>query len=663
MTGPSITRRGVLGGASLAGATLGSSLGIGALTELAADAAGDGPRGLQGALPAKVDVVVVGAGIAGLVAARQVARSGRSVLVVEARDRVGGRVLNHTLRQGGVIEAGGAFVGPTQDHILRLARRLEVPTFLEYNTGKSVYISSLTGRQEYNGTVPPDLTILPDALLLLSEIDEMAAEIDVDSPWTHPKAAQWDAITLGQFIRDKAILNPSGVTNLIKSWTQPGFGADPDELSLLFTIWYVACSGNESTVGTFARNSDTANGAQERRFVGGSQLIPLRMARKLGDVVALRAAVTKIEQDGHGAVVHTKRGKVSCKRVIVAAPPPLVLDIDWFPKLPGPAHAPAEQPGHGPADEVRRGLQDAVLARRRSQRLRRQRQRRGPRGLRQLPQGRRSRRAAGVRRRLHLAQVRPAAAGPAPQGGPAGIRRAVRRAGAPPDRLHRAGLDQGAVDRRRPDRHPRARLVREVRLRHPPAVRAGALGRHRDLDVLVGLHGRRRALRRARRRTRSWRRFVEAPGRAGRTAARLDPAEPGRGRGAGEVDDHGLRAGAGAGLPGVRLRAPQRPRLRRQLRRAAPSSRPRSSSGRPPASCCSRGRCPGRCSATTASRSPTRPARASWCCSRPRPPRCCCSTSRPGSSPGWPGCPTAPSPTTRPGCPAATSWSPTTRTA
>ena len=155
------------------------------------------------------------------------------------------------------------------------------------------------------------------------------------------------------------------------------------------------------------------------------------------------------------------------------------------------------------------------------------------------------------------------------------------------------------------------------------AVRAGALGRHRDLDVLVGLHGRRRALRRACRRTRSWRSCdEEAPRparRPGRTAARGDPAEPGAGRGAGEVDDHRLRADARAGLPGVRLRAPQRPRLRRQLRQRHPGSRRRSSSGRPPASCCSRGRCPGRCSATTASRSPTRPARASWCCSRPRP--------------------------------------------
>lgn len=340
MDQPALTRRGVLGGASLGAVAAGSAaLSTGAWAELAADAAGQGPRGLQGRLPQEVDVVVVGAGIAGLVAARQVANKGRSVLLVEARRRVGGRVLNHRLDAGGVIEAGGAFVGPTQDHILALARNLKVPTFLEYNTGNSVYISSTTGRQEYQGTVPPDPTILADAAVLLTLIDRYAAEIPVDAPWTHPRAAEWDAMTLGAFIRRHALVNARGVENLLRCWSQPGFGADPDELSFLFALWYVACSGNERTVGTFSRNSDTANGAQERRLVGGSQLIPLRLARKLGDIVALGAAVTKIEQRDHRAIVHTKRGRVRARRVIVAAPPPLVLDIDWFPRLPASRRA------------------------------------------------------------------------------------------------------------------------------------------------------------------------------------------------------------------------------------------------------------------------------------------------------------------------------------
>lgn len=326
MTLSSVTRRSVLGGASLGGLALGA----GGLTELTFAS----PQGLQGALPRRVDTVVVGAGIAGLMTARRIAASGRSVLVVEARGRVGGRVLNHRLHHGGTVEAGGAFVGPTQTHIIKLADQLKVKRFDEYAVGKSVYISGLLGRVEYNGTVPPDPTILLDAALLLRKIDEYAATIDVDAPWKHPQAKKWDAMTVGDFIRGESLLNPTGVSNLIECWTQPGFGFDPDRLSLLYVLWYVACSGNEKNVGTFARNSDTINGAQEQRFVGGSQLIPLRMAGQLGDQVALHAPVERIDQGGKLVRVHTGRGIVEARRVVVAVPPPLVLDIDWSPGLP-----------------------------------------------------------------------------------------------------------------------------------------------------------------------------------------------------------------------------------------------------------------------------------------------------------------------------------------
>jgi monoamine oxidase len=328
-------RRAVLGGAS-AGAVL---LGTGALTAgLADDAEATVLAGTrQGPLPDRVDVVVVGAGLAGLVAARDVARRGRSVLVVEARKRVGGRVLNHylTKKQRGaqVIESGGAFIGPTQNHIAALAEELGVPTFLEYNTGNSVYVSSTTGRLEYPGTVPPDPTILADAAVLLQRIDGYAAEIEVAAPWAHPRAGEWDAMTLGQWIRANAA-NAAGVERLIACWTQPGFGADPNDLSFLFTLWYVACSGDEAHKGTFSRNSETANGAQERRFVGGSQRVPLRLAKRLGDIVALRAPVRRIVQKDGRVHVHTGRGTVTAKRVIVAAPPATVLDIGFHPRLP-----------------------------------------------------------------------------------------------------------------------------------------------------------------------------------------------------------------------------------------------------------------------------------------------------------------------------------------
>jgi len=324
-----VDRRTVLRTAALTGL---STLALGALEEEVTAAT------LQGGLPRKVDVVVVGGGLSGLVAARNVARTGRSVLVVEARGRVGGRLLNHELAAGGVIEAGGAFVGPTQDHILALAQELGVATFPEYIKGKNVYLSHLLGRQTYTGTVPPDPTILLDAGLLLQRLDSYAAQLPVDAPWSHPKAAAWDSTTLGAFIR-RNTLNSKAVENLIRSWTQPGFGADPDQLSLLFVIHYLACSGNERTKGSFELNANTTGGAQERRFVGGSQLVPLRLAEQLGHHVALRAAVHRIDQGEGRAVVHTRRGPVRARRVIVAAPPPLVLDIDWHPQLPARRHA------------------------------------------------------------------------------------------------------------------------------------------------------------------------------------------------------------------------------------------------------------------------------------------------------------------------------------
>ncbi len=313
-----VGRRGLLAGGA---ATLG------ALATDALQAEVDAAT-LSGPLPRRVDVVVVGAGIAGLVAADRIARRGRSVLVVEARQRVGGRVLNHRLRTGGTIEAGGAFIGPTQDHIKALAAELGVGTFKEYAEGKNVYVSSnpLLGRQEFTGTVPPDPTILLDAALALTRLNAMAAEVPVDAPWAHPKAAQWDAITLGQWIRSNT-LNSLGIDNLIKAWTQPGFGADPDQLSLLYVLHYIACSGDETHAGTFERNSDVVGGAQESRFIGGSQRVPLALARRLGDRVALAAAVTRIEHVDGRAVVHTTRGRVAARRVVVAAPPKQVLDM------------------------------------------------------------------------------------------------------------------------------------------------------------------------------------------------------------------------------------------------------------------------------------------------------------------------------------------------
>jgi monoamine oxidase len=283
------------------------------------------------------DVVVVGAGLAGLTAALGFKAEGKSVIVLEARDRVGGRVVNHKLGHGVISERGGTFTGPTQDRIQAMAERFNVDTFPTFADGDNVYVNSTGTRSTYSdtlptGTAPPDPLILPDLLNVVMQLDSMAAEIDVEAPYNAPDAAAKDGQTFESWINDNAV-SPT-FKQIVSLATRPIFGAEPREISLLYVLFYIAASGNEENVGTFERNFNTRDGAQESRFVGGSGQIPIRMAKALGKRVIKGAPVTKIKQTGSGVTVHAKGHTVKAKRVVVAIPPALAGRIEYSPILP-----------------------------------------------------------------------------------------------------------------------------------------------------------------------------------------------------------------------------------------------------------------------------------------------------------------------------------------
>jgi monoamine oxidase len=321
-----ISRRRLFGTGAVAGA------GALAARGAAAEAAGGRAKIIR---RRTVDVVVVGGGFAGLSAAWEVVRAGRSVLVLEAQDHVGGRARNLEIAGGEVSERGATFAGPTQNEILALAKEMGVETFPTFAQGENVYFAD-GERTRYSdtgplGTAPPDPLIIPDLAQVIPRLDDMATKVPVDAPWKAEQALEWDGQTFETWVNENS--TSPRFRRIVPVATRPIFGAEPRELSLLFVLFYIAASGDEQHPGTFERNFNTRDGAQMFRFRGGSQRIAIELARRLGSRVLLRKPVRRIDQDAGGVRVHCDRLTVTARRAIVTAPPAMAARIEYVPPV------------------------------------------------------------------------------------------------------------------------------------------------------------------------------------------------------------------------------------------------------------------------------------------------------------------------------------------
>jgi monoamine oxidase len=278
----------------------------------------------------ETDVVVVGAGFAGLAAARRLEAAGAEVLVLEARDRVGGRTVNAELDGGEVVEMGGQWIGPTQERIAALAEEVGVETFPTRTEGENLLL--LDGRlRRYRGTIPRlNPLVLLDVARALRKLNRLARRIDPEAPWASPGAERLDATSFATWL-ERGLLT-STARRLMRVAGRTIWGAEPEELSLLHVAFYLRSAGS------FELLTDVEGGAQQDRLVGGSQAVAARVAEQLGDRVLLGAPARRIEHGLGGVTVTTAPAVVRAKRAIVAIPPALTAGIEFDPPLP-PARA------------------------------------------------------------------------------------------------------------------------------------------------------------------------------------------------------------------------------------------------------------------------------------------------------------------------------------
>lgn len=276
---------------------------------------------------AEVDYCVVGAGFAGLSAALRLTQAGRSVALLEARDRVGGRTYTEVLPDGSWVDRGGAWIGPGQDRIYTLMHEFGVPAYKQHVDGESLMIVEGT-QHRYAGTIPWTMSAWATTNLgvALLKVRQMCRSIPLQAPWDARKAAEWDQTSLAAWL-DKNLWSVPARQMLELALAGP-YTSAASEVSLLWMLYQMASGGGPDFV------VSNKNGAQDARPVGGMGAVYRPMAAALGDALQLSQPVRHIGQDADGVTVRSDEVSVRARRVIVAVPLAIAGQIDYRPALP-----------------------------------------------------------------------------------------------------------------------------------------------------------------------------------------------------------------------------------------------------------------------------------------------------------------------------------------
>jgi monoamine oxidase len=260
----------------------------------------------------KSDVVVVGAGLAGLGAARDLMKGGADVVVIEARNRPGGRVEQTTLADGRIVQLGGEVIGPFHEAYLGLADELGltiVPSFPQL-AGEDTWVLA-DGRH-----VGDDFPWMSDAdrasfVALSDEFGALAGTVDPDDPWSHPDAERLDRLSVADWLRDRG-----ATPNVVRARDLAMLALSAESVertSLLAELRKEAAAG-----GNGFYNYEVWECS---RVAEGSATVALRMAEELGHRVRYGAPVRRISVSAHGCCVVTDTGERFESEAVVCAVP------------------------------------------------------------------------------------------------------------------------------------------------------------------------------------------------------------------------------------------------------------------------------------------------------------------------------------------------------
>jgi monoamine oxidase len=274
-----------------------------------------------------VDCCVIGGGFAGLTAALRLKQAGRSVAVLEARDRLGGRTFTEVRGNGCWIDRGGAWLGPGQDRVRALMNEFGVRSYRQYTDGQALMV--VDGKQyRYTGTIP--WTMSPWASINLgagfAELAHLCKSIPLDAPWDAKNAEKWDRITLAQWLN--RTVRSKAAHDLLETAIAGSYTSAASEVSMLFALYQMASGGGPNFM------FSVRGGSQDSRPVGGMGAIYGAMAGELGEAIRLSQPVHGIEQDDAGVTVHAGRSALRAHRAIVAVPLAIAGQIRYEPMLP-----------------------------------------------------------------------------------------------------------------------------------------------------------------------------------------------------------------------------------------------------------------------------------------------------------------------------------------